>query len=286
MLHSFGALWLIVEMGNYFFSNFEWINVIPDYWYTFLLIGGAIGVFRAYPRFEISENIAGTDVDIEVKIKNIFSSNNAIIAGCNTTFDISIKQGIISEESIQGQYLTQYFKEESELEKEVKKELNKLPPILNKIEREKKQLGNLKEYEIGTTIVVGKKRKAYLVAITKLNAHFNAEIDDESFLLDALPKMWIDIRSKGNMENLDCPILGSGRARLKRNRQQILFELIKSFIIATRDGKLTERISFHIDHNDFKKGRINMKELEQFLKYECTQHYISPTQKPPKGTPI
>jgi len=285
ILQSFGALWLIIKVGDYFFGNFEWVNKIPDYWYIFLLAGITIGFFRACPRLKICENIAGTDVDIEVKIKDIFSSNNAIIAGCNTTFDISVKEGIISEECIQGQYLTRYFKKESELEEEIKQELNKLHP-LNIIEREKKQLGNFKEYEIGTTVVVGKKRKAYLVAITKLNIHFNAEIDDESFLFDALPKMWIEIRSKGNMESLDCPILGSGRARLKRNRQQILFELIKSFIVATRDGKLTERITFYISYDDFKKGRINMKELKNFLKYECTQHYVSPTKNPPKGTPV
>lgn len=281
---SLGILWMIVKIGDYFFNHWEWVQSIPNYWYIFLSTGIIIGILRARPQLKISQLIEGTDVIIEVKIKNIFSSKEAIIVGCNTTFDISVEKNIVDEKSIQGQYLKQYFEEESELEDQVRQELP--TSNLRKRKRKEKNRGNLKEYEIGTTIVVGRDRRAYLVAITRLNPHYTAEIDDNSFL-DALPKMWFEIRSKGNMENLNCPILGSGFSRLRMKRQKLLFELIRSFIIATRDGKLTEKITFYISHDDFKKGHINMREVKRLLEYECTRHYIpSGSINVQRGTPI
>ena len=279
---SLGILWSIVKIGDYFFNHWEWIQKIPDYWYVFLSVGIIIGFFRAWPRLKMSQLIAGTDVIVEVKIKDIFSSSGAIIVGCNTTFDISVEKNIIDKKSIQGQYLKRYFKQESELEEQVKQELPR--SHLKKRIRKEKNKGNLKEYEIGTTIAVGQDRRAYLVAITRINTHYTAEIDDNSFL-DALPKMWFEIRSKGNMENLNCPILGSGFSRLKMKRQELLFELIRSFVIATRDGKLTEKIIFYISYSDFK--HIDMKKTKRFLEHECTQYYSAMRgTSVPKGAPI
>lgn len=276
-----GVLLSLIKVGEYFFGDQEWFKKTADFSFPIFLFILIILIVRARPRFTISKRIIGTDVDIEIKIKDIFSSNKAIIIGCNTTFDISVRKNIIDAKSIQGQYLRQYFEEEVELEELVEQELRKLSPS-----NITQQLKNINEYKIGTTIAVGKKRKAYLVAIAKLNAYNTAETDDNSFL-GSLPKMWSEIRSKGNMENLDCPILGSGFARLNIKRQQLLIELIRSFIVATRDGKLTEKITFYISHGDFKKGHINMKELKQLLEYECTQFYTpSVGAVAPKGTPI
>ena len=285
ILHSLGVLWLAISIGRYFFSDWEWVQKIPDYWYLFLLTGIVVGLLRGWPQLTISERIAGKDVDIEIKVKDIFSSNEAMITGCNTTFDTSVKEKIISEKSVQGQYVQRYFKDESKLKGQVRRTLIKLSPS-NIRKREEKPLGNLNEYEVGTTIVVGEKRKAYLVAIARLNDYYTAEIDDDSFL-DALPNMWLEIRSKGNMEDLNCPILGSGFARLKRNRQQLLIELIRSFIAATREGKLTEKITFYVSYSDFLRGHINLEQMKRFLEYECAQYYIPPGRvNTRKGTPI
>lgn len=246
-----------------------------------------IGVIRTLPRFTVSKRIAGIDVDVKVKIKNIFSSNEAIIVGCNTTFDVSVEENIIDEKSIQGQFMEQYCDGERELKEEIRQKLLELPPS-NTRKREEKYSGNLEEYVIGTTIVINnKKRKAYFVAIARLN-NYSAVITDERSFLDALPKMWSEIRSKGGMENLGCPILGSRFARLKLSKQRLLFELIRSFIIVTRsDGKLAEEITFYISHDDFKKGHFNMEKIKEFLEHECTEYYIPPKKNgDQQGTPI
>ena len=272
-----GILWVTIKATEYFFSDFIWVQKNQDYWYVFLFIGVIFGIIRALPKTKISKSIDGTDVNIEVKIKDIFASNKSIIVGCNTTFKTSVKKNIIDLKSIQGQYLKKYFENENELNKQVKKELSKLPA-------NSKIKPNANEYEMGTTIVVGKERRAYLVAIASLNKHNNAETNSDSFFR-MLPKMWSEIRSKGNMEAFDCPILGSNFARLNIKRQELLIELIRSFIVATREGKLTESITFYILPNDFKKSRINMEEIRNLLDYECKQSISARTIKK-SGTPI
>ena len=286
LFQSFGTLWVFFEIFTYFFGDQHWISPYKNDWRLFLLFGLVICLFRLHPRNFLRTRIAGTDVDIEVKVKDIFSSNGAMIAGCNTTFDVSVKNKNISEKSVQGKYIKRYFKEESQFEEQIKDALKPLPPF-NIRTREEKNIGNLDEYELGTTISVGEQsRKIYLVAISRLNIHGTAHVDDNSFL-DLLPKMWTEIRSKGGMEEIDCPILGSGYSRLRMNRQDLLFELIKSFVAATREGKFTEKITFYISHDDFRKSHIQWETVKRFLECECsTQLRDSTVINVPKGTPI
>ena len=286
LLQTFGTLWLFFEIFAYFFGEQHWILPYKNNWLLFIFLGLVISFFRAQPRNFLRTRIVGTDVDIEVKVKNIFSSNGAMIAGCNTTFDVSVKNKNISENSVQGQYITRYFEEESEFEEQIKEALKPLAP-LNIGTREGKNIRNLDEYELGTTISVGEQsRKIYLVAISRLNIHGTAQVDDNSFL-DLLPKMWTEIRIKGGMEEIDCPILGSGFSRLSMNRQDLLFELIKSFVAATREGKFTEKITFCISHGDFRKSHIQWEKVKRFLECECsTQFRDSTVINAPKGTPI
>lgn len=280
-LETFGALWVCIQISDYFWGEQSWVSGIEEAWWLFLIAGLIIGYLRVRPRRMASARIAGTDVEIEVRVKDIFSSNEAIIVGCNTTFEI--RMDVISENSIQGQCTKRYFENERDLGKKVKRALQQRTPLTTKAQG---VYGNLDEYEMGTTIFVhGRPRKIYLVAIARLNVYGTAESDDGKFL-DALPKLWLEIRSRGGMDNLNCPILGSGHARLKMNRQQLIFELIRSFVAATRDGKVTERITFYISREDFRKRHIDMEMIDWFLKHACEQHPISQEARLPEGTPI
>lgn len=270
LLQAFGILWLIVEITQYFFGEHDWIAYFKEKWWAFLAVGLLIGIYRAWPRLSMCYRILGTDVDIEVKVRDIFKSKAAMIVGCNTTFDVSVEQGMVAGQSIQGQFINNYYDSESDLEEQIQTALTSLAPAGTRDATEK-TFGNLDEYENGTTIGVNAtSRRVYLVVISRLNTHKAAEANDNSFL-DALPRMWFEIRSKGGMENLDCPILGSGFSRLKMNRQELIFELIRSFIAATRDGKVTEKITFHISRNDYVNGHVDFEKVRRLLEHECSR---------------
>ena len=286
MLHTFGVLWLVIEIIHYFFGDWNWVIGLQDNgWLAFLIIGIIVAIVHVKRRRSMCYRIQGTDVDIEVVVKDIFQSKEAMIAGCNTTFDISVKKNMISGDSIQGQFVNKYFETEEELEDEISKYIRALKPFQSR-NRTEKSLGNLDEFAFGTTISVDNtSRKAYLVAISRLNSNMTAEVDDNSFL-DALPKMWFDIRAKGGMENLDCPILGSGFSRLKLNRQNLMFELIRSFVAATRDGKLTEKITFYVSPRDFRRGHVDLEKVRKFLECQCEGDIVVRAGSAPMGTGI
>lgn len=110
--------------------------------------------------------------------------------------------------------------------------------------------------------------KAYFVAIATLNRHRVASVKQTDFL-EALPKMWNQIRSKGGNEDILCPILGSRFARLNLERTRLIHAIVRSFIAATREGKLTERLTIVIHPRDYRETSLCMEELARFIECEC-----------------
>ena len=201
VLQVFGVLWLLIEMADYFLSDPNWSISIRSCWWLFCLGRLAFGVWRAWPRQSVCVQIKGTDVFVEVRIGDIFKLRGGIIVGSNTTFDTAMDDGTISSSSIQGQFSKQYFTTITDLDRQLDDALTLTSPTSTR-SRDEKQYGKLKVYKMGTVapIKVGDK-KAYFVAIARLNVERVASSDVASFL-DALPVMWNEMRNKGGMENL------------------------------------------------------------------------------------
>ena len=132
LLQSFGALWLLVEIADYFFPNADWTAWIQSSGWLFFICGLMLGVLRAWPKQSVEARIEGTDVVVEVRIGSIFNREGAIIVGSNTTFDTSLEDGTISSESVQGQFTEQYFTNISELDRKLDAALDTVPSISNR----------------------------------------------------------------------------------------------------------------------------------------------------------
>lgn len=287
VLQAFGVLWLMIEMADYFLSDPNWSTSIRSYWWLFCLVGLAFGVVRAWPKQSVRVQIEGTDVFVEVRIGDIFKFRGGIIVGSNTTFDTAMDDETISISSVQGQFSKQYFKTITDLDQQLDDALKLTSPTSTR-SRDEKPYGKLNDYKMGTValIKVGDK-KAYFVAIARLNAERGASSNVDSFL-DALPVMWNGIRNKRGMEDLLCPVLGSGYSRLKLTRKELIQEIVRSFVAATHEGKLSEKLTVVIYPQDVKQSRINLKELHQFLRCECIYKQVprASVNSAPTGTPI
>jgi len=268
ILQAFGILWLLVGITSFFFEKYGWSDTIRSYWWLFFTLGIIWGLHRACPKVSVRERILDTDVDIEVRIGNMFSLPYAFIIGSNTTFDTTIEDNTISSKSVQGQFTKKFCSSINLLDKLLEDSLSGVPikAIKNKTE---KPFGKLKEYDLGTVAPIEiNGKKAYFVAIAIFNQHKVASVEREDFL-DLLPKMWDGIRNKGGFEPLCCPILGSGFSRLNMTREELIHEIIKSFIAATSEAKFSERLVLVVTPSDFSAGHINLKEIKKFLEYEC-----------------
>ena len=287
LLQAFGVLWLVVEITAYFFSDRAWAGNIKSWWWVFLLAGIGIGIYRAWPKLCVKSRISDTDVDVEVRVGDIFSTDGAIIVGSNTTFDTTIEDDTVSENSIQGQFTRRFCSSIPELDLQIDSALNGVTPVCARSKTDK-PYGKVNEYEFGTVtpIEVGGKR-AYFAAVARLNEYRVASSDRDKFL-DALPRIWESIRSRGGFEPLCCPILGSGFSRLNLTRQELVREIIKSFVAATVEAKFCEKLTVVIHSKDFREGHVDLDKIGRFLEHECV--YARSISKPawagPVGTPI
>jgi hypothetical protein len=73
ILSSFGALWLITEIGIFFFGETSPIIIgIKEYWVIFLFIGFFIAIILTKPKFTIGGKLNNRDISIEVTIGDLF----------------------------------------------------------------------------------------------------------------------------------------------------------------------------------------------------------------------
>lgn len=287
MLQAFGALWLLIEIIDYFFSDRSWASFVKSGWWVFFLVGVCIGAYRAWPKWFVRARIEGTDVVVEVRIGDLFKFDGALIIGSNTTFDTAMEDNTISDTSIQGKFTRRYFSTILELDQKLAAALQTVTPVCTRNEIDK-PYGKRLEYELGTVAPLeAQDRKAYFVAVSRLNADRVASSDSNSFL-DALPHMWNGIRNRGGMEPLCCPILGSGYTRLKLTRQELVMNIVRSFVVATQEGKLSEKLMVVIHPRDMQQGHIRLENLGRFLEFECVYAQVprSSGTALPVGAPI
>ena len=283
LLQAFGILWLLVGVTAYFFSGRPWVVTIKSGWWVFLISGIIIGFYRAWPRLSVKERISDTDADVEVRVGDIFSQPYAVIIGSNTTFDTAMDDKTISHKSLQGQFTQKYCPSIPELDKQIDFALQNVSPR-NTRNKQDKPYGKSKEYELGTVapIHIGGKR-AYFVSIAVLNEHRVATSDRDDFL-DSLPRMWAEIRRRGEFEPLCCPVLGAGFSRLNLTREELIREIIKSFVTAIVEAKFCENLTVVISPKDFREGHVDLMKIGRFLEHECI--YARSISKPRGTSPI
>lgn len=124
---------------------------------------------------------------------------------------------------------------------------------------------NLNQYPIGTVarISYGRKR-AYFLAEADINEEGIPINTDASNIVLALVSLWDYLIEHGNQEYYSIPLLGTGRAGVGNlSREDIIKEIVLSFIMASKDKKITENLIICIHPCDFEK--IDWDEVCEYL---------------------
>ena len=111
-------------------------------------------------------------------------------------------------------------------------------------------------------------RTAYMFALASLNAHRTAELSTQEYM-DSLPIVWNSLRTKGDLGSVNCPLIGAGFSRLNLTKEMILTQIVRSFVAASREGKLLESLTIYIGRSDFKDGRLTLEGVSRILDFEC-----------------
>ena len=266
VLSAFGALWLSVEMATFFFQDTRVPDFIRSCWFIFAMLGIAIAIWLCKPQLAVSCKLSGRDVTIEIAIGDLFLFPGAIIIGTNTTFDTRISRDLISEKSIQGLFTRKYYGEETQMNVEIAAGLNALQCETLTGRR----IGKANKYALGTIVRLNpRERTAYMVAIADLNEHGVASGNFEG-LKESLAKLWVFIGRRGLKEPLVMPVLGTGFSRLPQPREEVVREIIKSFVAACSEISFCDKLTIVLSPHDVAEHRMMIQELGSYLKHVCT----------------
>jgi|WetSurMetagenome_2_1015567.scaffolds.fasta_scaffold14617_2 hypothetical protein len=263
----FYLLGLIVTIVSIliFLLNTDLQNQMKDYCYYGIIIAVFLAIWLNRPILSVVQQLPQRDVKIEIRVADIFDIKGAYVIGTNTTFDTEIGNGIISESSIQGQFTKKFFQRYNELDDCLNTALANFPSsILNPDKMGKKQ-----SYEMGTVVKITiKNGSAYLLAMATMNDMGTAKTTLED-IKTSLSKLWKFISMNGGTEPVIIPILGSNYGRLTEKRDQIINEIVKSFILECTTQKFTEKLIIVIRPDDYIKWNLDLNELKTILEYQC-----------------
>jgi hypothetical protein len=282
VLSSFGTLWLLVEIATFFVADTKAPNAIRHAWPLFALVGLLIAVLRCRPHLTVSHKLNGRDVTIEIAVGDVFSFPGALIIGSNATFDTLISRELISERSVQGIFTKKYYGDATQLDAELSSNLRDVAGE----NLQGRRIGKAKKYPIGTCVRVNpKQRTGYLLAIAEINEHGVAS-GNFNDLKESLAKLWEFVGRRGSKEPLIMPVLGTGFSRLPQTREEVVREMIKSFVAACSEMTFADKLTIVIAPYDMEKYSISLDELGSFLRHVCSYTVFSTGKQPAVGTPV
>jgi hypothetical protein len=275
LVSAFGTLWLSTEILSFFSSSIA--DSIRDKWWLFSSIGFLYAVYICKPIDKFSMRLPNRDAIIEIAIGDIFAFTGDLIVGSNTTFDVSL--ALISDKSIQGQFSNRYYERDDKLDLELQEGLKGIPFVQLTADRQ----GKMKQYKIGTVCkVMPKGRTAYFVAIAHINEHGNAYGNFEQ-IKDALVNLWVFIGEKGRKDPIIMPIIGTGFTRIEVPREEVIREIVLSFIAACAEKIFCEKLTIVIAPSDVIKYSIDIQNLADFIRHECEYTRYSPIKNNKRG---
>ncbi len=256
-----GGIWLFVGI----FGDIRLIDKNNiNYWYLlyFGIFSLLVVIFTRRPLTKIIYNHPGKDLQIEVKIGNLFEVPGQKIIGTNTTFDTDFSNNIISPTSLQGQFTTKYFQTNmAGLDQQIDNQLASY--TFQTISKP----GKTKEYELGTTIKFDfPGERFYLFAMAEMNAQNNVKTSLKKIHI-SLEKLWDYIENQGNPTDTVIPLIGSAYGRLNISRKKLIAEVAHSFILASTLNTFVPKLTIVINPKDVEKFELNLFEVKDLLRH-------------------
>ncbi len=272
ILTILGALLTVAESVFRMFNTniiYEWMH---QYVFFFIVVCVMLSFCVNRVRLKYVYTLRGTDINITLKITDVLSNEGAVVIPTNTTFDTLMEDEFISVNSVQGQFQKKYFDNNLHtLDNLIEKGLDGIAyEIIERVGSKQKR------YPLGTVSKVTFSGKHfYFVAVADINECGKPINTSFQNIQITLENVWNQLELKGHMENLSVPLLGTGKAGIKEaTREKVIKETIFSFVVASKEMKITEELIICIHPLDLEQKDLNVEEFAEYLKYMCKYRYI------------
>lgn len=253
VLAIFGGIYLIVEILDFFkvytrdeYGSWAFIG--------FLLVAVILSIALRPPTKSITVKMPGGDGSIEVRIADLFDVSGAVMVSTNTNFEVDVAGGMIAPDSLQGQFTGKYF-------------TGNQTELMEQIQEGVAALEDAPPYPIGTTVPVTTHGKAfYFTAMADLNEQGNAATTRE-YVKQALDGLWRHVREAGELQELGVPVIGTGRGRLRISRKTMIGVIGDSFVKASEDGKITDKLIIVVPPVDAERFEVNLYDIKDYLNH-------------------
>jgi len=259
-------LWTIIDAVYYIAAQSR--DVILANWWLFVISGLVWAIIRCRPKDCFSYKLKGRDAVVEIRVSDITKIQGALVIPVNTTFDTDINGRIMNAQSVQGSFTRKFFKSNiAELDRIIEEQLEKEAVPLENFGTEKP--GKDKVYPNGTVVTITRDTRVfYLLASSRINRNGRATGEQHDLRI-ALEKLWIYIRESGDKSTIAIPVIGTGNARLPISRDDVVRMIIKSYVNSCGSKTYCEKLIIVIHPQDVEKYKINLNDLDAFLKYSC-----------------
>lgn len=260
ILAAAGALYLFIEMLDFFKVYTR--DQYSAYAFIFIIAASvAYVLFTRRPVARITYKIPKRDFSYEIRIGDLLESPENIVISTSTTFDTDMATGLISPNSLQGQFALRFFQgNTTEIDRQISQELKDTPFTENP-----HAPGKTATYPIGTVAKVNSHgRTFYFVAMSEMNAQGNA-YSSVRMIDDALDSLWDFIANRGDLSDIAMSVMGTGRGRVEISRKKMIERIAQSFADASREKVFANKLSVIIHPTDASRYNINLFEIKDYL---------------------
>lgn len=249
----FGGVYLIIEVLDFFqiYTRDEY----GSWAFLVVLVIAIVGsIVLRPPTKSMSVKMPSGDGLIEVRVADIFDVSGAVMVSTNTNFEANVADGKIASDSLQGQFTGKFFTgNQTELIQQIQEGIAALeggPP-----------------FPIGTTIPITTHGKVfYFTAMAGLNDQGNASTTRE-YVKRALNGLWTHVRESGELQELAVPVVGTGRGRLRISRKAMIGIIADSFVKASEEGKITDKLVIVVPPSDAERFEVNLYYIKDYLNH-------------------
>ena len=270
--YVYSGSWLVIEILNHFHTPFEeWSRGKLGLPILIFFSGLGIGIIwylwkcakmlSVTHKLERTHKLEGQDISIEIRVGNIFKIKGAFIISTNTAFDTDMSDGPVSPMSLQAQFTNRYYDKVEYLEQELTDALIAEEFISDEDKPAKKE-----SYEIGKVVKISPRGQVtYFVAIDEFSEYGGVESSLDN-VREGLGSLWYYVGKQRTLEPLVIPVLGTGHSGIPISREQMIIEIITSFIASCTEKKFCEKLTIVISESDYRQHDVNLEELGTYLR--------------------
>jgi hypothetical protein len=261
----FGVLWLIVEVLS-FFNKEEFAEQLKSIWWIFLLIGIIVVIYQNWPKHTYTYKVNNRDISISIQIGDIFKNDGALIIPVNNRLDVDNNGTTAKSSSVLKYFIDKIYKSvHAHLATDITQKLEDSSDWYSKFITKE----NPTEYKIGTVIPVFRDEKQYyLLCNATLNEQLRSKCSPDD-LRTSLIELWAFLIHCGSKDNLVIPIIGTGRGRITLTREEVIKEIVLSFLASLSSDNYCEQLTICIHPYDLKKYKIDISKIVDFVKLHC-----------------